>query len=109
LSTKGPGGTKAASGKTFMLVETVFKNVRTNESLVVNPKDATLADFMGTKYPTVGKKNPGYNGWGSRRIGAGLGESTVFVYQVNNRTSGYTFTYAPNVSGKRVKFQWSVR
>ena len=108
-SSNGPGGAKPASGKTFLFVETEFKNVQLAETLVVNPKDASLTDFMGTKYPTVGKKIPGYNSWGMRRIGAGLGGSTVFVYQINRRTSGYMFTYSPAGSGKHVKLKWTVR
>ena len=108
-SSSGPGGAKAASGKTFLLIETEFKNVLMRQPLTVKAKDAALTDFMGTKYAQVGKKNPGYNARGMRTIGAGLGGSTVFVYQIRKHTSGYTFTFSPKESGKRAKLQWKAR
>ena len=106
-SATGPGGAKAASGKTFLLVETVFRNVLMRESLLVDPKDASLKSASGKKRAMVGTTS-GYNARGMRVIGAGLGGSTVFAFEIPKGSSRHTFTFSPKESGKRVRLQWSV-
>ena len=52
--------------------------------------------------------NQGYNLRGMRDIGPGYGGFTVFAYQIPKGSSGYVFTFAPLVEGKREKLQWGV-
>lgn len=106
-SSKSPSGAKAGKGKTFLLIETEFKNVKLSETLVVNPKDFTLKSPSGKKIAMVGTR-PGYNGRGMREIGPGYGGGTVFVYKIPKGSAGYTFTFAPKVKGKRARLQWGV-
>lgn len=104
---KGPGGTKPASGKAFLLVDVEFKNVHTSDMLVVNPKDISLTSASGKKLSAVGT-SPGYNARGMRAIAPGYGGYTTFVYQIPKGSHGYTFTFAPKVGSKRAKLQWGV-
>ncbi len=106
-SSKGPGGAKAGSGKTFLLIDTVFKNTQMSETLVVTPKMASLTSASGKKVAEWGKTS-GYNGRGMRGIGPGYGGNTTFVYRIPKGSSGYVFTFAPKVGGKREKLQWGV-
>lgn len=106
-SAKGPGGVKAGAGKEFLLIDTEFKNVKISETLVVRPKTATLTGPSGKVYPEWGARS-GYNGRGMRPIGPGYGGSTTFAYRIPTGATGFVFTFAPKVAGKRVKLQWGV-
>lgn len=92
----------------FLLIDVEFKNARMTETLVVNPKDASLRDASGKKIAAVGGTTTGYNARGMREIGPGYGGGTVFAYQIPKGSSGYTFTFSPKVGGKRAKLQWGV-
>lgn len=106
-SSKGPGGVKAAAGKSFLLIEVEFKNVGMSEALLVNPKYVTLKSASGKQVAMYGTAS-GYNARGMREIGPGYGGITVFVYQIPKGSAGYTFTVSPKVAGKRAKLQWGV-
>jgi hypothetical protein len=106
-SSKGPGGAKAGAGKAFLLIDTVFKNTQMSETLVVSPKMASLTSSSGKKVAEWGTIS-GYNGRGMRGIGPGYGGNTTFVYRIPKGSSGYVFTFAPKVGGKREKLQWAV-
>ena len=106
-ASRGPNGERPASGKEFLAVEVEFKNVRSDETLYVNPKDVSLTDHSGKKL-TTDTSNPGYNARGMSGITPGMGGTAVFVYQIPKGTSGYVFTFAPKARGKRVKMEWGI-
>jgi hypothetical protein len=106
-SAKGPGGKKAAKGKEFLLLDTQFRNMQMQQTLVVYPKDVTLRSASGKKIAMSGTR-PGYNTMGMREIGPGYGGFTVFSYQIPKGSSGYVFTFAPKERGERAKMQWGV-
>ncbi len=85
----------------------MFKNAQMSETLVVSPKMASLTSASGKKVAEWGTTS-GYNGRGMRGIGPGYGGNTTFVYRIPKGSSGYVFTFAPKVGGKREKLQWGV-
>jgi hypothetical protein len=106
-SSKGPGGAKAGSGRQFLLVETVFKNDKLSETLLVSPKAAWLESASGKRFAEWGISS-GYNARGMREISPGYGGTTTFAYRIPKGSADYVFTFAPKVDGERAKMQWRV-
>jgi len=106
-SSKGPGGAKAGAGKTFLQLETVFKNTQMSETLVVGPKAAWLTSASGKRIAPWGTAT-GYNGRGMREIGPGYGGNTTFVFRIPKGSAQSVFTFAPKVGATRAKMQWAV-
>jgi|GEM_PF-3488447 len=106
-SATGPGGNKAPKGSSFLMIEVELKNVRMSEVILPDPKDFSLKSEAGKRLSPTGTDS-GYNARGMRGISPGYGTTTVFAYKISKDSTGYMFTFAPKVSGKRVKLSWGV-
>ena len=103
---KGPGGAKAGSGKTFLLIDTVFSNTQMPETLVVNPK-GVAQKRRGQEGRRVGHDS-GYNVRGMRGIGPGYGGKHHVRVPDSQGFLGLRLHVRAQGRGKREKLQWGV-
>lgn len=102
-----PTGQKAPSGKEFLLVEIDFQN-QTTEAVVIVPADFKLASQSGKSVAPASPVPSAFNAQQMRPLNPAFGTSTVFVYQVPAGSLGYTFSYTPQIVGKKPTLRWTV-
>jgi hypothetical protein len=103
---EAPGQVKPAAGKEFMYVEVSVYNDGT-ATLPIKPEDFSMKDSSGTLLKPFGKRQA-YNAVDMTPLKPKYSTMTAFIYEVPPGSTGYTFTFAPEVDGKKVPLQVSV-
>jgi hypothetical protein len=97
---EAPGMVKPAAGKEFMYVQVSLSN-NGSSVLVVKPEDFSMTDSSGAPVKPFGKRQA-YNAVDMSPLEPKYGTSTAFIFEVAPGSTGYTFTFAPEVDGARI-------
>jgi hypothetical protein len=101
-----PGMVKPAAGKEFMYVDVGLGNTGTT-TLAIKPEDCSMKDSSGAVVKPFGQRQA-YNAFHMSPLEPKYGTSTSFIYEVTPGTTGYVFTFAPEVDGTPVPLEVSV-
>lgn len=104
---EAPGMVKPAKGKEFMYVQVWLSNNGT-ATLKVKPADFSMKDSSGATVKPFGKRQA-YNAYAMTPLEPKYGTNTAFIYEVTPDSTGYTFTFAPEVDGEKVPVSVTVR
>ena len=104
---EAPGQVPAPAGKELMYVEVSIYNSGTT-TLEVKPEDFSMKDESGAAVETFGKRQA-YNALDMSPLEPNYSTMTAFIYAVDPGSTGYVFTFAPEVDGSTTPMDVAVR
>ena len=103
---QAPGQVSPAAGKEFMFVEVQLSNTGSG-TLQIVPEDFTMTDSSGAAMVPFGKRQA-YNAVAMSPLDPKYGTNTTFIYEVTPGSTGYTFTFSPEIDGAKAALVWTV-
>jgi hypothetical protein len=96
-----------SSGKELMFVQVELFNSGT-EALEIKPGQFSLKDSSCAEVKTFGK-HQAYNALDMSPLEPNYGTTTAFIFAVDPGSTGFVFTFTPEVDGQKTPLEVSVR
>ena len=103
---EAPGQIPPPSGKELMFDQVELFNSGT-ETLEIKPGQFSMKDSSGTDLQTFGMRQA-YNALGMSPLEPNYGTTTAFICAVDPGSTGFVFTFAPEVDGQKTPLEVSV-
>ena len=104
---EAPGQVPPPSGKELTYAQVDLFDVGT-ETLQITPTQFSLTDAAGVAVKTFGKRQA-YNALAMSPLEPDYGTSTAFIYAVDPGSTGFVFTFSPEVDGQKTPLEVSAR
>jgi len=104
---EAPGQIPPPNGKELMFVEVDLFNSGT-ETPQIKPAQFSLTGSAGAAVKTFARRQA-CNALDMSPLEPNYGTSTAFIYAVNPGSTGFVFTFAPEVDGQTASLEVSVR
>jgi hypothetical protein len=104
---EAPGQIPPPNGKELMFVEVDLFNSGTG-TLQIKPAQFSLTDSAGATVKTFARRQA-YNALDMSPLPPNYGTSTAFIYAVDPGSTGFVFTFAPEVDGQTASLKVSIR
>ena len=102
-----PGQIPAPAGKELLFVDVSIYNSGTS-TLQIKPEDFSMKDGSGATVETFAKRQA-YNALDMSPLEPNYSTMTAFIYAVDPGSTGYIFSFAPEVDGTKTPMEVAVR